>query len=314
MAPTRRVTSHAMVALAAAVLGIAAIACVFVATIDTTSNRAELLYTSQGNWGGFLAGRGEYPHRGRSANHLSKADLQLLKIAGQEEKKEHKDGLKAEKADKEALKAREAKKAALAAKKAKAAKEQPAAKQQLPAPYLKPEPAKKPGSLTHKDKQLLKIAEKEMHKENVKAVKTKKEDQLAEAERNAQKEAKKKALAKEKAEEAKKDTDPSSWGGWLGVLSKKKAKADDLDPKALQLLKAAYADQRNDMTVGEEAKARDDASYQQMYMLRKGQLHGKAKREALAELNHITQKASIGLNHATYMDDSELAHSWVHSY
>lgn len=310
---TRRVTSGGMVALAATVLGLAALACVFVATTHSSAAQSEeLLYRRKGNWGGFLSGSGMYPHE-RQQNSLSKTDLQLLKIANAEEKKETKDDLKAKKLDNEALQVREAKKAAQRAKDAKKQHGPPA----LPAPYLAAAPVKKAGHLNGKDKELLHIAEKEMKADNTKALKNKAEDEKAEQARVAQKAAKAKkaaeVAAKKKAAEARKDTDPSSWGGWLPLLSKKKTKADNLDPKSLSLLKAAYDDQRRDTMLGKEARARDNTAFATMYKKGSTFLTGKAKKEALMEMDRIDRKASIGLNQATYEDDAELSHSWKHT-
>jgi len=157
--------------LAAAMIGAVGVLCIVL--YSQSAAPSALLYGRTNNWGGFLAADNSELtiKQQRTANSLSKADLQLLKIAHREELVHKIHEKKEYKKDEADLAVIRAKKAALAVKKAAAAKDHPARRKALQAPFFH-RAAKQRGAddLGTKDMNLLHIAEAEVKSENAKAV------------------------------------------------------------------------------------------------------------------------------------------------
>jgi len=248
----RRVALRAGVAaLTLACVGCAVLVC-GVMLARTINEPAEMMYEHKGSWGGFL--RSE--QRARSPNDLSINDVQLLKDAEQDIKKQHKQDIKTKRMDQAAYTKEKEQEKLARLKKQKAAAKAAAADAALAraapkrAPKAVPLQPKKGLKLSRRDKQLLDIANKQIKRHHAAELAEEKRDQQAEQKVQKAKEAKDKARAAyahaaSRAAGAKSSavSEKDTWGGFLPKVSlpgiKAKAAKGAAAPKA-----AAPADSR----------------------------------------------------------------------
>ena len=304
---------------------LAALAC-GVLVAKAVNEPTALLYDDKGSWGGFLKSE----QRTQSPNDLSINDVQLLKDAERDIKKQHKQAIKTKRKDQAAYKEekQQEKLALLKKQKAKAKEAAKDAALSKALPKVVPLRPKKGLKLSRRDKQLLDIANKQIKRHHAEELAEEKRDQQAEQTMQKSK-AKKAKAARAHAAAARPSlraavTDKDSWGGFLPKVtlpgSKPKAakavaapkaatpadgrvaatekalKAVGVNGAALKLLASAEKSQKHDTKMGNAMRQRDDIAFYQM--AKKGGsifLDNKAQREATKENRHIEQEASIGL-------------------
>lgn len=215
-------------ALTLACIGCAVLVC-GVVLARAVNEPAELLYEHKGSWGGFLKSE----RRARSPNDLSINDMQLLKDAEKDIKKQHKQAIKTKRTDQAAYKKEQQQEKLALLKKQKAAAKAAAADAALAkaapkrAPRAVPLQPKKGLKLSRRDKQLLDIANKQIKRHHAAELAEEKRDQQAEEKRQKAKKAKDKAKAAY-AQAASRATgaakvsavsEKDSWGGFLPKVS-----------------------------------------------------------------------------------------------
>lgn len=300
---------------------------------------AELLYENKGSWGGFLKSE----RRTRSPNDLSINDVQLLKDAEKDIKKQHKQAIRTKRKDQAAYKEeKEQEKLALLkkqkAKAKQAAKDEALAKAaQKSVPKVVPLKPKKGLKLSRRDKQLLDMANRQIKRHHAEELAEEKRDQQAEQKLQKTKATAARVQAASHAAAAKPSSsaaisDKDSWGGFLPKVTlpgnkpkaakapaaskaaqpahgrvaatEKALKAVGVNGAALKLLASAEKSQKHDTRLGNEMRQRDDLAFYQM--AKKGGsifFDHKAQQEATKENRHIQREASIGLTKATEDDD-----------
>jgi hypothetical protein len=224
---------------------VAALAC-GVLVAKAVNEPTALLYDHKGSWGGFLKSE----QRTRSPNDLSINDVQLLKDAERDIKKQHKQAIKTKRKDQAAYK-EEKQQEKLALLKKQKAKAKEAAKDAALAkvvPKVVPLRPKKGLKLSRRDKQLLDIANKQIKRHHAEELAEEKRDQQAEQTMQKYKAKKAKAASAHAASHAASHaaaarpswragvSDKDSWGGFLPKVtlpgSKPKAAKAVAAPKA----------------------------------------------------------------------------------
>jgi len=317
--------------VATALLGLGAVVLACGVMISTAVHQpGELMYQHKSSWGGFL--RSE--KNARSANDLSINDVQLLKIAEKDIKKQHKAAVKTELKDKAAysqeklsvklaqLKKQKAK-AKEAAVEAAIAKAEP-----QPVPKAASVHAKKGLNLSRRDKQLLNIANKQIKKHHAQELAEEKRDKAAEKSVTKAKNAARAAyLAKHPravhtssnkhvtaAKSVAKNSAPAVAApvDTQTAATEKALQAVGVDGAALKLLASAEKSQSLDTKKGNALRQRDTKALIQMAKNKNGMIFddSKARAEAAKENRHYAHEASIGLTKATQDDDNDYREAW----